>query len=602
MTSKENVKIAIIDFGGQYTHLIARRIRKLGIYSEIYQPENFHLNKEPNVVGIIFSGGPKSITDNQYKIQFDIRELKVPLLGICYGHQLISALLGGRVLRGKSREYGLTTIHCETKSALFNGLSQEQKVWMSHYDYIEALPEGFRITASSNLTKIVAYESQDRKIFGMQFHPEVTHTINGMAMLNKFISICTNIRPWNSEDYKDVIIDKIRKGVGNKKVFLFLSGGVDSTVSLMLCIKAIGNENVFPIYIDTGFMRENETFEIKNRFEKLGVKNLKIINAGKLFLQKLKWIVNPEQKRKIIGQLFIKILNKELLKMKTSNNWMLVQGTIYPDTIESGDSKNSTNIKTHHNRVFEIEKLIKQGKVIEPLKELYKDEVRELGKSLGLPEELLQRHPFPGPGLAIRIIASDTDKPETSYNQDEHYLNDILKPYKFQAMILPIKSVGVQGDTRTYNHPALIWSNEHRKPNWDTLRECANKIVNQLNSVNRVLFSLEKLNGELRLRRCYLNKKQIDLLRKVDAIVWKYVYSIKEIWQMPVVSIPLFDDKGRQVFVIRPVCSKDGMTADFYQMDFALLEKIIEELKTIRELGNLCYDITTKPPGTIEWE
>ncbi len=603
-------KIAIIDFGGQYTHLIARRIRQLGIYSEIYLPENFKPTDDSNIKGIIFSGGPRSVTDEDaHSIHFDLKELKIPLLGICYGHQLIASLIGGKIASGINKEYGLAKIECDTNSTLFKGLDKTQKVWVSHGDNVEHLPEGFKIIAGTDTVEITAYESIDKKIFGLQFHPEVAHTENGMKILDNFLSMCTDVRDWKSEDYENEIIERIKKEAGNKHLLLLLSGGVDSLVSLMLCIKAIGNNNIFPLHIDTGFMRYNESLEISKHLEKLNFKNLKIINAEVLFLNALKNVVDPEEKRRIIGKLFVEIMQKELTTFNVkSNEWMLVQGTIYPDTIESGSTKNADKIKTHHNRVQEIEDLIREGRVIEPLKNLYKDEVRLIGRHLGLPTNLVDRHPFPGPGLAIRIIASNTSNTGETYNIEKNELNEILKDFNLSGKILPIRSVGVQGDNRTYRHPAVVWYKDtfdYSKDSseiWNNLKSCSNKIVNNLKSINRVVFSFEDISNNLFLRKCYLEKKQIDLLRQVDALVMDELSHIKEIWQLPVVSLPLFDNKGQQAFVIRPVCSQDAMTADVYEMDFTLLNELIRKMYNIASVGYVFYDITTKPPATIEWE
>lgn len=604
--------IAIIDFGGQYSHLIARRIRQLGIYSEIYHPEDFQPLNIKELSGIILSGGPESVLeDDSSSINFNINDLKVPLLGICYGHQLIAYNVGGNIKSGNNKEYGLTQIKCNNKSNLFKGLDKEQEVWMSHGDYIEKLPDEYLVSASSDSIYISAFESTKRKVFGVQFHPEVIHTKNGLKILDNFISLCVSERLWKTENYVNVIIDRIRKKSEGKKLFLLLSGGVDSLVSMLLCIRAVGNHKVFPLHIDTGFMRENESSEVMNYCDNLGFKNLKIVNYQKLFLQKLKNIIDPEEKRKIIGRLFVDVLHKELSKLNLTEDWILVQGTIYPDTIESGSTKKAEKIKTHHNRVPEIEKMIKAGKVIEPLKEFYKDEVRALGKNLGLPKHLIQRHPFPGPGLAIRILTSNTEEADDNYNIEENKLNDFLKKYSLKANILPIKSVGVQGDYRTYQHPVVIWydnniSKEAKqgklKADWKILKICANKLVNKFKTINRVVFSHEELNKRLSLCKCYLEKPNIDLLQKVDSYIMKKVSNIKEIWQMPVVSLPLKDENDKQVFVIRPVCSQDAMTADVYEMDFKLLLEIIDNVKKIDNAGLLFYDITTKPPATIEWE
>ncbi len=591
-------KIAIVDFGGQYTHLIARRIRDLGIFSEIIHPENFKTNEE--IVGIIFSGGPRSVNaEDAFRINLDINKNEIPILGICYGHQLLAKMVGGEIESGENKEYGFTNIICQTDAVLFDGLEKEQKVWMSHGDHVCKLPKDFKITASSDSIKIAAYESET--YFGFQFHPEVTHTRNGMKMLENYIALCTNERNWNVKNFKQQLINEIQEKVKNRKLVLLLSGGVDSLVALELCIQAIGNENVYSIHIDTGFMRLKESKEILEHFDELGFKNIKIIEAEKQYLKELNHIVDPEQKRMIIGKLFVDIANKELSRLDQNIDWMLVQGTIYPDTIESGSTDKAALIKTHHNRVDEIEKLIAEGKIIEPIKELYKDEVRKLGEELGLPYKLVHRHPFPGPGLAIRVICSDKTEPENDFTKEEDLMNEILSEFDMQGKILPIKSVGVQGDFRTYHHPAVVWFKEDEGKSWEKINECSSKVINKLKTVNRLVFSLNPAEN-LKLGKLFLEKQNLDELRKVDAILRKRTDDIKEIWQMPVVQLPLRNADNSLCYVMRPVCSQDAMSASVYEMDFGYLKDIISKIQEIENIGYIFYDITTKPPGTIEWE
>ena len=591
-------KIAIIDFGGQYTHLIARRIRNLGVYSEIYHPEEFSVNQD--IIGMIFSGGPQSVNaDDAYRINININDNEIPILGICYGHQILASMLGGIIESGENKEYGFTIITCEEDSVLFAGLELKQSVWMSHGDHVSKLPESCKITASSDTIKIASYESLDQKFFGVQFHPEVTHTTNGLKMLDKFISVCTQDRNWNPHNFKESLIKQIKDESKGRKLVLLLSGGVDSLVALELCIQALGNENVYSIHIDTGFMRQNESSEIMKYFAKLCFRNIKIINAEESYLKELDSIVEPEAKRLIIGKMFVDIANNELAELEEQEELMLVQGTIYPDTIERVSTGKASKIKTHHNRVSEIEKLIEEGRIIEPIKELYKDEVRKLGDELGLPQKLVYRHPFPGPGLAIRVICSDTDKPSNNFLNDNTKLNEILSEFALTGNILPIKSVGVQGDFRTYHHPAVIWFKEGIEPNWEILKIAASKAINKIQSVNRIVFSTKSV--DLKLKKLFLKKDVVDKLREVDAVLRENTDHIPEIWQMPVVSLPLFNET-EQTFVMRPVCSTDAMTASVYEMDFTEFQRLSNLIRKIDCVGNLLYDITTKPPGTIEWE
>jgi GMP synthase (glutamine-hydrolysing) len=551
-------------------------------------------------VGIILSGGPQSIhSEDAYKLEYDFEQTKVPVLGICYGHQLLAAMLGGTIESGNNTEYGSTFVNIKNASILFKNMAQKQKVWMSHGDHVAMMPKEYHIIAASEDVEIAAYQSADSKLFGVQFHPEVTHSENGMKMLENFVSHCTIERNWDSKQYKQKLRDDIRVQAEDKKLIVLLSGGVDSLVALELCLHAVGGENIFSFHIDTGFMRKNESQDLAKHFEKLGYKNLKIIDAENTFLKALNGVVEPEKKRLIIGKLFVDIIQEQLKPISTAtNDWLLVQGTIYPDTIESGSNKKSAKIKTHHNRVKEIEQLIQQGNVLEPLKELYKDEVRELGTELGLPEELVQRHPFPGPGLAIRVICRNSDEEKISEKTCLHFA-EMQEKFHFKGTILPIKSVGVQGDFRSYHHPAVIWL-ENREIKWEELREIAKIIVNKISDVNRVIFSLTPFEN-FESGNLFLEKENLELLREADAFFREQTHDVKQIWQMPVVQLPIFAE-NKICYVIRPICSTDAMTADVYEMNFEKMQALISQAKKQFPIGEIFYDITTKPPGTIEWE
>ena len=596
-------KIGILDFGGQYTHLIARRIRELGIYSEIVNPEAFNLDF--SYIGLIFSGGPHSVTEaDLLSIPFDINKITVPLLGICYGHQLIARLFHGNVQSVHAKEYGETRIQIIEQSILLQDMEKEQIVWMSHGDSVMHLPKEFITTATSDHKGITAFENPGKNIFGIQFHPEVTHTINGMQILDNFLKVCTMFRDWKPEDFLNNIISAIQTASNGKKLLVLISGGIDSLVALILCIKAVGNENVFSIHVDTGFMRKNESTSVSEFLHELGFQNIKVVDARDKFFSRLHDVTDPEEKRKIIGTIFVEVMHEELVRLNLNfNELMLVQGTIYPDTIESGGTKTSSTIKTHHNRVPEIDRLIKNGQIIEPLKELYKDEIRRIAELLDLPDELIQRRPFPGPGLAIRILARKKNDPvDYSFMDQFDQLYPILTFYKIDGTILPVKSVGVQGDFRTYRHPILLWSNNKNFPGWKILKECTNKLINQLSSLSRAIYSADKINNQFELRESLLTEENVRMLQEVDDIIHLRTVHLKEIWQLPVISLPLFDQAGKQVFIMRPVCSQDAMTADVYEMDYTLLQSIIDEVKLKTGAGYLFYDLTTKPPATIEWE
>lgn len=592
-------EIAIIDFGGQYTHLIARRIRNLGIFSEIYQPESFQIGK--HIKGIIFSGGPQSVNSaDASRINFSLQDCPVPVLGICYGHQLIAHISGGSISSGSSREYGYTMIKHDRQNQLLSDSPEEQKVWMSHGDHVQSMPDSFNITASTSSIPVAAYESKNGRIFGVQFHPEVSHTEYGIRILDNFISICTTERNWLVKNFKEQLIEEVRVQARDKKLLILLSGGVDSLVAMELCLAAIGSQRVYAIHIDTGFMRYNESNQIIEHFKLLGYDNLQLIQAEERYLNELRKVTDPEEKRLIIGRLFVDIANEALSRLN-KEDFLLVQGTIYPDTIESGASDKSAKIKTHHNRVDEIAEMIAAGRIIEPIKDLYKDEVRELGIALSIPEELVNRHPFPGPGLAIRILANQDDiQPDLAV--ETHKLNELIKSSSIRANILPVKSVGVMGDFRTYNHPVLLSFEDIKLHNWDELRNYSRDAINRLDCINRALFCYSSESVDFKLKQHFLTKKACDELRTVDNILMEMAKDIKEIWQMPVVQLPLFDKDNAQVYVMRPVTSIDAMTADFYEMDIELFQRMRDKVIALPFAAELLFDITSKPPATIEWE
>jgi GMP synthase (glutamine-hydrolysing) len=596
--------IAVVDFGGQYAHLIARRIRNLGVFTDILAPDDLAASAQGEVVGIVLSGGPDSVLDQPIDEFADtLHRLGLPVLGICFGHQLLAKSFGGQVARGQAREYGLASVTCDPMSHLFRGLDARQRVWMSHGDHVNRLPEGFAITVSSDSLAIAGFEDSARMLFGLQFHPEVTHTENGTAILDNFVSICTDSRPWTFANIEQEIVRDIRQKAGNDKLFLLVSGGVDSLVSLELCIKAVGNERVHSLHVDTGFMRENESAEVMSYLKDLGYANLCIIDASDMFFAALEGVVDPEEKRRIIGRLFVQVVERHIEEFGLASGWMLVQGTIYPDRIESGATQKADRIKTHHNRVEEIERLLRQGRVVEPIAELYKNEVRELGTKLGSPAHLVNRRPFPGPGLAVRLIGSESEESPHGFDSEDEQLGAIARAFGLESAVLPVRSVGVQGDARTYHHPAVVWTRSSGEPEWPILKHCALQVVNTLQTINRVVFSPREFDkNSVFLRRSYLNRESIARLRLVNTIVEEVVLDIDEIWQIPVVSLPLHDSEGKQVFVIRPVCSTDAMTADIFEMQPALLQEVICRATTIPGVGHLLYDITTKPPATIEWE
>ncbi len=405
--------IIILDFGGQYAHLIASRIRRFGYRSEI-RPPDVDPQKLKGAAGIILSGGPQSVYEAESpQADSKVLELGIPILGLCYGHQWLAQTLGGKVEAGKVKEYGPVAVAISNvNNPLFVGLPNAFTVWMSHGDEVTQLPMEFIRSASTVVCANAAMMHPERKIFGIQFHIEVTHTQHGIDILKKFCDLCEPAE-WSMTSYKDHVAEQIKNEVRDRKVFMLVSGGVDSTVAFTLLNEVLGVDRIQGLLIDTGLMRKDEVKKIQEAMKKLGITNLHIEDASEEFFANLKGVYEPEAKRKVIGDTFLTVQKRvsERMKLKTEDGWMLGQGTIYPDTIETGGTKHADHIKTHHNRVEAIQAMIEQGLIVEPLKELYKDEVRMLGEELGLPHDLVWRHPFPGPGLGVRILCGKEGMP-----------------------------------------------------------------------------------------------------------------------------------------------------------------------------------------------
>ncbi|MBS4015285.1 MAG: glutamine-hydrolyzing GMP synthase [Candidatus Latescibacteria bacterium] len=496
-------RIIVLDFGGQYCHLISRRIRDLGVYSEVKPASTTkqELFKIPNLKGIILSGGAASVYDKTSpKCSKDILKFKIPVLGICYGHHLIAHLDKGEVLSGTAGEYGVTELTIKKSSKLLKGFSKGKTlVWMNHKDVVKKLPTNYSVIACTKNSPIAVFEDNQNKIYGVQFHPEVTHTTNGMKILKNFVfDICGAKREWDTSQVINSIKQEIKDVIGKRKAVIGLSGGVDSSTAAILVKEVIG-KNLIAVYVDTGLMRYQETEFMRKVFTKHKL-NLKIVDASDRFFKALKGVTEPEKKRKIIGKLFIDVFDQVAIQEKAK---VLIQGTIYSDRIESGITQHSSIIKSHHNVGGLPENMMLE--VFEPLKNLYKDEVRKIARKIGLSDEITKRHVFPGPGLAIRIVGDITPKKAEITRKASYIIEQELKKVGLYekvwmafAVLLPIKSVGIQGDARSYKFPIVIRIIESKdamtanfaKIPYEILEKISTRITNEISEVNRVVYDI----------------------------------------------------------------------------------------------------------------
>ncbi|MBI5529731.1 MAG: glutamine-hydrolyzing GMP synthase [Deltaproteobacteria bacterium] len=602
--------IAVIDFGGQYAHLIATKVRRARVLAEIRQPED-PIEAFRSYKGIIISGSPALSShgeDSAYNKW--IYELGIPILGFCFGHQEIAKHYGGTVVHG-GREWGNANFRIIKKGhPLFSGLGEIEQVFMSHFDSVASVGQGFEEYGTSFLSdereahRFAAIGSDTLRRYGFQFHPEVDDTVDGQTMIANFVlGICACRPTWTMERFLDDQIEAVRRQVGSESVFLLASGGVDSTVAARVLGMALGPGHLHLLHIDNGLMRKGESADVMAMFRQMGLdRNLHFVDASADFLGALGDEVDPEKKRRIIGDTFIAVFQREAARLGIERH-LLGQGTIYPDTIETGGTKRADTIKTHHNRVPIIDRMVREGRVVEPLSELYKVEVRELGERLGIPREIVWRHPFPGPGLGVRLLCSDGAHDPAEVGKITPAAADVARPFGLGARALPVRSVGVKADLRSYEHPVMLFGDAP----YEKVVEAAGEIFKKVPGVNRCLLNLSPAPpAATRPVRATMTRGRLEALREADHLVMDGLrrHGVYDgIWQCPTVFVPLeIDGKGRELCVIRPVYSERAMTAKPAPLPPALVAEFRESVLRLPGVSGLALDVTSKPPGTIEWE
>lgn len=622
-------KIVVLDFGSQYAHLIAKRFRMLGYYSEIALP-SADVSTFENVKGIVFSGGPSSVYDEKVpEFNSKILDLEIPILGLCYGHYIVQQGYNGKIGKAAVGEFGFSTLELndKVKCPLFEGIEKIQQVWMSHQDGVFELGDGFETVGSTKDCKYAATQNLEKKRFSLQFHCEVKDTPCGNQIFENFAKYCEMSQNWDQDTVLQIILEQIKTQAEGKNVLLFLSGGVDSTITFALLNKALGQDRVLGLHIDNGFMRKNESKNVDIAYRKFGFENFIVEDASESFLKAIAGLSDPQKKRMAVGENFITVRNEVVAKQHLDEDkWLLAQGTLYPDIIESGGTKNSHTIKTHHNRVQGIQDLIARGLIIEPIRDLYKDEVRAIGKKLGLDDELVMRHPFPGPGLSINVLCNDgkswTSKDDEELAAAKKELEEIKLDMfcahctqDLKRTVLPVRSVGVQGDFRTYRFPALLtFKNEgngfyHFPGKREKIEECSSTITNAAKFLNRTCIKLYQKpsvkDEDLKLQEGFCDKRRLDQLREVDNIVLTELHKsgwYNKIFQHLTIDLPYASAEDKATFVLRPVISEDVMTARFAMLPEELLYTIVHKIAELDFVDALYFDATNKPPATFGWE
>ena len=619
-------RVAILDAGSQYGGLIDRNVREYGLRTSLL-PLETRAEHIAEYDAIIISGGPKSVEDVEaFLCDPKIFELGKPVLGICYGMQLLAKLNGGRVGPNSLREDGPQTTRFEPGSKLFAGLDGEQKVLMSHGDSVQGVPDGFVIAGGKNEPLISAIENPARRLYGVQFHPEVFQTECGTRIFNNFLSEIAGLEPdYTAKDQEQESIQYIQDAVGENDVLVFVSGGVDSAVLAALIAQAVDTQKIHAIHVDTGLMRAQESQQVMAALNEAGLA-VELVDASQTFYDAttvidgvetppLSRVTDPQVKRKIIGDTFIKVRGEILVRKKLPEGTVLAQGSLRPDLIESGShlaSKSADVIKTHHNDTEAVRALRKLGGVVEPLQQLYKDQVRELGRRLGLPASLIDRHPFPGPGLAIRILCAEEPYRLPEHDEAQKQLDAfVAQNYpRHKAHLLPVRTVGVQGDGRSYKYLVGL----EGPADWDTLFKLAASIPNNNHVANRVcyIFGDDVINRDsLSVTPTYLTHDVLDQNRQADAIVTEVLrkYDLMgKISQMPVVLFPVdFGVVGGRSIALRPFMTPDFMTGIAARPEtdipLAALEEMVQTiLAEVPGISRVVLDLSSKPPGTTEWE